>query len=227
MIKISASDIEEALLKASKELNCSCVDLEYEVVQEPSNGLFGCIGKKDAIIVASIKEKQKKILQPSENKKYKIEDAIIEIREEINELFSHLPFKLSEINVEKYDSNTISIHFKGEDSALLIGEKGYRYKAISYLLFNWINPKYGFNIRLEIERFLANQEEMIGTYLEPIIKDIKKTNGTFSTKPFDGVLVYIALKILRENLPNRFIMIKTKEHNETYIVVTNNNTDDK
>lgn len=227
MIKISASDVEEALLKASKELNCSCIDLEYEVVQEPSNGFFGCFGKKDAIIVASIKERQKITPQPIETKKYKIEDAIKEIKEEINELFSHLPFKLNEINVEKYDSNTISIYFKGEDSALLIGEKGYRYKAISYLLFNWINPKYGFNIRLEIERFLANQEEMIGTYLEPIIKEIKKTNKTFSTKPFDGVLVYIALKILRENLPDRFIMIKTNEHNETYIVVTSNNADNK
>lgn len=222
MIKISASDVENALLKASKELNCSCVDLEYEVIQQPSSGLFGFVGKKDAIIVASIKEKPNK-KQNNENKKCKIEDVLDEIKQEINELFSNLPFKLSEIDVKKYNSSTMLIHFRGEDSALLIGEKGYRYKAISYLLFNWINPKYGFNIRLEIERFLANQEEMIETYLEPIIEEIKQSNTSFTTKTFDGVLVYIALKILREKLPDRFIMVKTNEQNETYIVVTNKN----
>ncbi len=222
MIKISASDVEQALLIASKELNCSCIDLDYEVVQQPSNGLFG-IGKKNAIIVASIKEKQNKKSQHNEIKKFKIEDVLVEIKQEINDLFSKLPFEINEIEVNKYDSSIISIQFKGADSALLIGEKGYRYKAISYLLFNWINPKYGFNIRLEIEKFLSNQEEMIEAYLEPIIKEIKQSNNAFTTKPFDGVLAYIALKILRENLPDRFIMIKKNEHNETYIVVTNNN----
>ncbi len=222
MIKISASDVEQALLIASKELNCSCIDLDYEVVQQPSNGLFG-IGKKNAIIVASIKEKQNKKSQHNEIKKFKIEDVLVEIKQEINDLFSKLPFEINEIEVNKYDSSIISIQFKGTDSALLIGEKGYRYKAISYLLFNWINPKYGFNIRLEIEKFLSNQEEMIEAYLEPIIKEIKQSNNAFTTKPFDGVLAYIALKILRENLPDRFIMIKKNEHNETYIVVTNNN----
>lgn len=222
MIKISASDVEQALLIASKELNCSCIDLDYEVVQQPSNGLFG-IGKKNAIIVASIKEKQNKKSQHNEIKKLKIEDVLVEIKQEINDLFSKLPFEINEIEVNKYDSSIISIQFKGTDSALLIGEKGYRYKAISYLLFNWINPKYGFNIRLEIEKFLSNQEEMIEAYLEPIIKEIKQSNNAFTTKPFDGVLAYIALKILRENLPDRFIMIKKNEHNETYIVVTNNN----
>lgn len=222
MIKISASDVEQALLIASKELNCSCIDLDYEVVQQPSNGLFG-IGKKNAIIIASIKEKQNKKSQHNEIKKFKIEDVLVEIKQEINDLFSKLPFEINEIEVNKYDSSIISIQFKGTDSALLIGEKGYRYKAISYLLFNWINPKYGFNIRLEIEKFLSNQEEMIEAYLEPIIKEIKQSNNAFTTKPFDGVLAYIALKILRENLPDRFIMIKKNEHNETYIVVTNNN----
>lgn len=218
MIKIKASNIEQALLIASKELNCSCIDLDYEIVQQPSSGLFG-IGKKDAIIVASIKEKQNKKLQHNE-KKYKIEDVILEIKQEINELFSKLPFEIDEINVNKYDSNTISIQFKGADSALLIGEKGYRYKAISYLLFNWINQKYGFNIRLEIEKFLSNQEDMIEAHLGPIIEEIKKSNKSFTTKPFDGVLVYIALKILREKLPDRFIMVKKNEYDETYIVVS-------
>lgn len=221
VIKVSASTIEQALLKASKDLNCSCVDLEYEIIQHPSNGIFG-IGKKDAKIVCSIKTKQNdkdnKLVNES-LKKYCIQKDINEIEKEANELFSHLEFDLNDIEVSKYDSNTILFHFKGEDAALLIGEKGYRYRALSYLLFNWINPKYGLNIRLEIEKFLSNQEEMIEAYLEPIIKIIKESNQPFTTKPFDGILVYIALKTLRTHFPDRYIMIKTNENEENYIVV--------
>ncbi|RAX53868.1 hypothetical protein CCY99_05660 [Helicobacter sp. 16-1353] len=223
MIKVSAPSVEEALLKASKDLNCSCVDLDYEIIQYPSDGIFG-IRKKEAKIVVSIKSKP--IKEKSKvQKKYCIDDAISEISKEINELFALLPYKLDEIKISKYNSNTILIYFQGEDSALLIGEKGYRYKAISYLLFNWINPKYRLNIRLEIEKFLSNHEEMIEAYLEPIIKEIKDSNKVFTTKPFDGILVYIALKILRTHLPDRYIMIKTNENDETYIVVTQNNNE--
>ncbi len=223
MIKISAKSIEEALLLASQELHCSCVDLEYEIVQYPSNGIFG-VFKQEAQIVASIKSKQIREKPKNEqHKKCDINDVLNEIEEEINELFSLLPFKLNKIEVSKYNQNTILIHFKGEDSALLIGEKGYRYKAISYLLFNWINPKYGFNIRLEIEQFLVWQEEMIDNYLESIIHDINNSTQDFITKPLDGILVYIALKKLRAHFPNRRILVKTNEHNETYIVITQQN----
>ena len=39
------------------------------------------------------------------------------------------------------DDNTLYIEFSGEDAALLIGKEGYRYKALSYILFNWIHEK--------------------------------------------------------------------------------------
>ncbi|MDE6886077.1 MAG: Jag N-terminal domain-containing protein [Helicobacteraceae bacterium] len=222
MLKISAPNIEQALLKASVELNCSCVDLEYEVVQYPSNGIFG-IGKKEAKIIASLKSNLSKQPTTSQSKKYCFDEILEKISSEINELFSLLPFELDKIEVKKYDSNTILLHFKGKDSALLIGEKGYRYKAISYLLFNWINSKYGLNTRLEIESFLASQENMIANYLEPIITNIKQSNKTFITKPLDGILVYIALKKLRSQFPDRMITIKTNGHNENCIIITQYN----
>lgn len=217
MIKINAPTIEQALLKASNDLNCSCIDLEYEIVQYPSDGIFG-IGKKEAQIIVSLKNKPQK--QPSKKSPLcAIEDKLQDISKEINELFKLMPLNLEEVEVSKYNANTILIHFKGADSALLIGEKGYRYKALSYLLFNWINPKYGLNIRLEIERFLANQEEIVKTYLAPIIQEAKQTNKTFETKILDGVLVYIALKILRCELPHKHIAIKANDNDENFIVI--------
>ena len=90
----------------------------------------------------------------------------------------------------------------------MIGKEGYRYKALSYILFNWINEKYGLMLRLEVAEFLKNQEEAIHAYLEPII-EIVKEKGTFKTKPLDGILVHIALKRLREEFPDKYVAVKT------------------
>jgi spoIIIJ-associated protein len=110
------------------------------------------------------------------------------------------------------------VEFTGNDSALLIGKEGYRYKALSYILFNWINEKYGLMLRLEVAEFLKNQETSIYAYLEPVIEVIKE-KGTFKTKPLDGILVHIALKKLREEFPNKYVAVKTNVRGDKYVLV--------
>jgi spoIIIJ-associated protein len=146
------------------------------------------------------------------------EKIIEEVKEGIHLLFDTTCYSLDEINVEFYDEETLYIEFLGEDSALLIGKEGYRYKALSYILFNWINEKYGLMLRLEVAQFLKNQEEAIYAYLEPIIEIIKE-KGTFKTKPLDGILVHIALKKLREEFPDKYVAVKTNVRGDKYVLV--------
>ena len=49
MKKIEAQSLEEALIEASKLYDCSIVDLDYEIIQNPKKGFLG-FGKKNAII---------------------------------------------------------------------------------------------------------------------------------------------------------------------------------
>lgn len=146
------------------------------------------------------------------------EKILKEVEEGIHLLFNNTCYKLDKINVEFYDEETLYIEFLGEDSALLIGKEGYRYKALSYILFNWINEKYGLMLRLEVAQFLKNQEEAIYTYLEPIIEIIKE-KGTFKTKPLDGILVHIALKKLRDEFPDKYVAVKTNVRGDKYVLV--------
>jgi len=55
MKKVEAPTLEEAYEKAATQLSCSIADLQYEVVQYPSKGIFGLL-KKNAIIVATCKQ---------------------------------------------------------------------------------------------------------------------------------------------------------------------------
>ncbi|GAA6887063.1 Jag N-terminal domain-containing protein [Helicobacter pylori] len=260
-IEIKAKTLEEALIQASIALNCPIINLQYEVIQTPSKGFLN-IGKKEAIILAGVKESvkevqeesvketnTKEIYQNAEEKKQKSEtktpqeeiitpkppkknlkeeshngDKLHEIEQELKDLFSHLPYKINKVEVSLYEPGVLLIDIDGEDSALLIGEKGYRYKALSYLLFNWIHPAYGYNIRLEISTFLQNQEKVMDTQLQSTIMTVHEV-GKGQMKAPDGVLTYIALKKLRKVFPNKYVSIKTNLNDEKYIVINDFNNE--
>ncbi|GAA9645393.1 Jag N-terminal domain-containing protein [Helicobacter pylori] len=261
-IEIKAKTLEEALIQASIALNCPIINLQYEVIQTPSKGFLN-IGKKEAIILAGVKESVKEVKEESvketntkeihqnniEEKKQKLEietpqeeiitpkppkknlkeeshngDKLHEIKQELKDLFSHLPYKINKVEVSLYEPGVLLIDIDGEDSALLIGEKGYRYKALSYLLFNWIHPAYGYNIRLEISTFLQNQEKVMDTQLQNTIMTVHEV-GKGQMKAPDGVLTYIALKKLRKAFPNKYVSIKTNLNDEKYIVINDFNNE--
>jgi spoIIIJ-associated protein len=146
------------------------------------------------------------------------ENILDNIKLELTRLFSFSCYKIEITKVEFFDENTIYIEFDGEDSALLIGKDGYRYKALSYMIFNWINSRYNYMIRLEVSSFLKNQEEMIDKYLEPIIARVEK-EGNAKTKPLNGILVYIALSKLRDKFPNKYVSVKDGFDDSKYIII--------
>ncbi len=264
-IEIKAKTLEEALIQASIALNCPIINLQYEVIQTPSKG-FLSIGKKEAIILAGVKESVKETKEESvketntkeihqnhqnniEEKKQKLEtetpqeeiitpkppkknpkeeshsgDKLHEIKQELKDLFSHLPYKINKVEVSLYEPGVLLIDIDGEDSALLIGEKGYRYKALSYLLFNWIHHAYGYSIQLEISTFLQNQEKVMDTQLQSTIMTVHEV-GKGQMKAPDGVLTYIALKKLRKAFPNKYVSIKTNLNDEKYIVINDFNNE--
>ena len=206
-MRIEAKTLEEAYYKAAKELNCSVTDLDIKIIQHPSKGLFGLFAK-NAII---------EVLNKKEDIEIDIDDAIEKIKRDIKNLFNKSCFNVDSFEVTKYNEETIFIKIDGEDAALLIGKEGYRYNALNYMLYSWINQKYGFKVRLEIAEFLKTQEEMLRNFLAPFIEKVKY-KGYGKTKPFDGILAFIALEILREEFPNKYVAIKER-NGEKYVVI--------
>jgi spoIIIJ-associated protein len=157
-------------------------------------------------------------LEAEESTHIDIEAVAETVEKEVNELFGKICFDIEKIEVSAYDAQTLLIEFKGEDAALLIGKEGYRYKALSYMLFNWINAKYDVQLRLEIAEFLKNQEESVGRYLTTVYENIER-DGRAQTKILDGVLVQIALKELRERYPEKYVVIRSTRDGLKYILV--------
>jgi spoIIIJ-associated protein len=285
MKKVEADTLEEAYQKAATQLACSITDIEYEVIQHPSKGIFGFL-KKKAIIVATCKktfvsketkeetadlpseeesvaseimavvkeesveekketvhkneEKEKAVITATEtdvvldnffavdqektvNNEEMEEESIVYdelallIENQLKELLSHSCFDIDVVEVDVRD-NTALIFIDGNDAALLIGKEGYRYNALSYMLFNWLHTKYELFIKLEIAEFLTSQQEMIRNYIKPVIENVQK-NGKGKTRSLDGILVQIALEQLREAFPNKYVAVKTGREGNKFVVI--------
>jgi len=208
---IDEPKIDEKVEEIKQEEKIETSKVEKEILPEPKE--------------EEIKEPEKEEILEDEEKSIEAKDNFTDkeklrekIEKEINELFEKSCFNLEKIKVSYFDDETLFIEFKGDDSALLIGKEGYRYNALSYMIFNWINQKYGLKIRLEVAEFLQNQENMMRKLLAPIIEEIK-IKGKAKTRPFDGILIHIAVDILRESFPKKYVGVKFTKDGEKYIIV--------
>ena len=139
------------------------------------------------------------------------------IEKELKNLMDLSCFDIDVVEVDVMD-NTALIFIDGEDAALLIGKEGYRYNALSYMLFNWLHSKYELFIKLEIAEFLTTQQEMIRNYIKPVIENVEK-HGKGKTRFLDGILVQIALEQLREIFPDKYVAVKTTHGGKKFVVI--------
>ncbi len=201
--------IEEPKLKNNNIVN-SFFDVDKKAKRD--------VTKKDIIK----KEKKPKSKDDKDNTIVYDELALL-IENQLKELLSHSCFEIDVVEVDVRD-NTALIFIDGDDAALLIGKEGYRYNALSYMIFNWLHTKYELFIKLEIAEFLTAQQDMIKNYMKPVIENVEK-NGKGKTRFLDGILVQIALEQLRERFPNKYVAVKTTKEGKKFVVINdfNNN----
>lgn len=121
----SAKTIEEALKSALVELEAKENEVEVEVLEEPSKGLFGLIGTKEAKVKVTL------IYNPIENA-----DKFL------MNVFNHMGIEAK--NEIKIQDNILSVDVQDispSDMGILIGKRGNTLDSIQYLLSLAINKK--------------------------------------------------------------------------------------
>ena len=196
---------------------------ETKVAKEPQASKSAPKNILDTSIIENFNQTDEESMPqalPKEKKEKVVIDfdkILPEIKEGMTRLFKASCFEIDKVEVSKFNDETVLIELDGADAALLIGKEGYRYKAISYMLYNWLNSKYNLAIRLEIAQFLQNQEAMMDQYLIGVIERVKNSVRA-QTKPLDGVLVKIALEKLREKFPDKYVGIKSGNDGKFVVV---------
>jgi len=184
------------------------------------------VEKKEPIEkIENLKEDSTELIFDDDRDHPENRERSIEIENKLLKLMGVACFHIDTVEVDVFNG-IAHIFIDGEDAALLIGKEGYRYNALSYMLFNWINAEYNLYIKLEISEFIQAQEEMIDNYLKPIAEHIIE-HGRGKTKPLDGILVQIALEKLRAMFPNKYIAIKTGKDGKKFIIINDFNSKKK
>ena len=153
------------------------------------------------------KEKQKGVVT---------DEILSDIKEKLSALFRSSEFNIEVSDVSKIDENTVYIKLQGEDSALLIGKEGHRYKALSYMIYNWISIRYDLAVVFEIAEFLQNQERFIDSYVNALVE--RSGNERIVTKAFDGAFIKIVADKLKQVYPDRIVGIKSTRNGKIVIV---------
>ncbi len=205
VVKIAKTE-EEAIEEALLELNVSRDDVKCEVLEEPSKGLFGLIGSKDAKVKVSV------IYDPKE-----IADNFM------NTMISSMGIK-AVIMIDK-DGDNLSVNITDispTDMGILIGKRGNTLDAIQYLLSLSINKGKANYIKVlvDIENYRVKREETLINLAKKMAEKAKSTRRPVKLEPmnpYERRIIHSALQNINNittysegNEPYRRVVIQTK-----------------
>ena len=218
-VKIKKEDIAPLISKEESVASEILATVKQETVKEEADRLdtVEVNVEKDAVLDSFFETKSDESEEEVVEESVAYDELALMIEDQLKELLSHSCFEIDVVEVDVRD-NTALIFIDGDDAALLIGKEGYRYNALSYMLFNWLHTKYELFIKLEIAEFLTSQQEMIRNYIKPVIENVEK-HGRGKTRSLDGILVQIALEQLREAFPDKYVAVKTGREGNKFVVI--------
>ena len=173
-IEVSAKTLSDAITEACQKLEVTSHELEYEVIDEGSNGFLG-IGSKPAVIKARVKEEEKKV---------SIEDTA---KNFLKDVFNAM--NLAVVVNTQYDEEekNLTIDLAGEDMGMLIGKRGQTLDSLQYLVSLVVNKESESYIRvkLDTENYRERRKETLENLAKNIAYKVKRTRRSVALEPMN------------------------------------------
>lgn len=126
-VEKSGKTVEEAIAIGLADLGISRDQIEYEILEEPSKGLFGFIGGKPARVLITVKDALKEVTKERQAKS----DPAAVAQLFIQNVFQAMKL---DVKIEKViDTESITLNLRGNDLGILIGKHGQTLDALQYL----------------------------------------------------------------------------------------------
>ncbi len=171
-IEVSAKTVSEAITEACRKLGVTSDRLEYEVIEEGSNGFLG-IGSKPALIKAAAKIEQ-----------LSVEDSA---KIFLNNVFSAM--NMTVVVDVKYDEkeNAMDVELSGDEMGILIGKRGQTLDSLQYLVSLVVNKDSEDYIRVKVdtENYRQRRKETLENLAKNIAYKVKRTRRSVSLEPMN------------------------------------------
>lgn len=167
-IEMTGKSIEEALNLALEELNVPKEKVEVETIEEPSRGIFGLIGTKQAKIRVTI------IDNPEDDAANFLKDVLKTMG-----LEAQVKTDLS--------NDVLNIEVIGEDMGVLIGRRGQTLDSMQYLISLVVNKGRDEYLRvvLDTENYREKREQTLIRLANKLAYKVKKTHKDVVLEPMN------------------------------------------
>lgn len=171
-IEVSAKTVNDAITEACQKLGVTSDKLEYEVVEEGSNGFLG-IGSKPAVIKASVKAEKVTLDETAKNF--------------LKDVFTAM--NLAVVIDVKYDEaeKSMDIDLSGDEMGVLIGKRGQTLDSLQYLVSLVVNKDSEDYIRVKVdtENYRQRRKETLENLAKNIAYKVKRTKRSVSLEPMN------------------------------------------
>jgi len=198
---------EEAIKNASRELNIPEEDLDIDIIEPGSAGIFGLVGGKKARIKVHMKEAETEERSETEEAvDYEKTEAAVEAiapddvafaQKTLNHILELIPLEAT-VSAE-HGNGKIILLIEGDRSGLLIGRKGKTLDALQFIVNKIVNKALDRKISVVIdsENYRKRREEILtqmALRMGDKAKRIKKPVTTSPLNPHERRIIHLALK---------------------------------
>jgi spoIIIJ-associated protein len=178
---------EEALENASRELDLQPEELNVDILEPGSAGIFGLVGGKKAKIKVTLEK-------PEETNN---ENGVQLAREALEKILELIPVETT-VNAEQTDGK-IALSIEGDKSGLLIGRRGKTLDALQYIVNKIVNKALDKKtyVVVDSENYRKRREEsltQLALKMGDKAKKIKKPVSTNLMNPHDRRIVHLTLQ---------------------------------
>ena len=180
---------DDAIETACRELNLTREEMEIEIVEPGSAGIFGLVGGRKAKIRAKIAKEEP---EPEP-----IEDGLSLAKEALETILGLIPIETT-VSVKQEDGR-ISLNIEGDKSGLLIGRKGKTLDALQFIVNKIVNKALDRKVRIVVdsENYRQRRQDSLiqmALRMADKAKRIKRPVTTNPLNPHDRRIIHLALQ---------------------------------
>ena len=201
-IEKEAKSAEEAIEEICKELGKKREELEFEVIEEKSRGIFGWMGNKRVKVRAKLKGAQNDQEKGQEEETQEARaDVLTYAKTVLERIIAGITVPAQ---VEgRVEEGTIYLNIKGDGSGLLIGRHGQTLDAIQYIVGRIVGKQLGEKrmVVVDTERYRERRRENLEQLSRRMGEKAKSIGRAVSLQPMnasDRRIVHLTLKHDRE-----------------------------
>lgn len=170
VVKVSKT-VEEAINEALEDLEVSKDDVDVEVLEEPSKGLFGLIGTKDAAVRVTV-----------------VNDPVEIAENLLNKMLLHMNIKgNAAVRREGSHLDIEIVNMDSSDMGIAIGKRGNTLDAIQYLLSLSVNRNRDDYIKVlvDIKGYRKRREETLIRFADRMAEKSKHSSRPIKLEPMN------------------------------------------